>query len=71
MVYKLVNDLRDRSSNIINPPPSTVSMVLARRFGVKASKSYKSGSVLGISVYLKQRHSNVKQDNIYFTISKI
>lgn len=40
MVYKLVSEDRERSSNTIKPPPSTVSIVLARRFGVKASKSY-------------------------------
>lgn len=34
-----MSEERERSSNTINPPPSTVSIVLARRFGVKASKS--------------------------------
>jgi len=41
MVYRLVSEDRDRNSNMINPPPSTVSIVLARRFGVKTSKSFK------------------------------
>lgn len=40
IVHRLVREDRERSSSIISPPPSTVSIVLARRFGVKASKSY-------------------------------
>lgn len=39
MVYRLVNEDKDRSSKTIKPPPSTVSIVLAKRLGVKASKS--------------------------------
>jgi len=40
-VYKLVSEDRERKSKTINPPPSTVSIVLASRLGVNASKSYK------------------------------
>ena len=39
MEYRLVSEDREQSINTINPPPSTVSIVLASRFGVKASKS--------------------------------
>jgi hypothetical protein len=39
IVNKLVNEDKERSSNTINPPPSTVSIVLANKFGVNASKS--------------------------------
>lgn len=39
MVYRLVREDKERINNNISPPPSTVSIDLASRFGVKASKS--------------------------------
>ena len=39
MVQRLVSEEREQRINTINPPPCTVSIVLARRFGVRASKS--------------------------------
>jgi len=39
IVHRLVSDVSDRNINTTKPPPSTVSIVLASRFGVKASKS--------------------------------
>ena len=39
MVYRLVNEESEERSRMIKPPPSTVSIVLAKRFGVSASKS--------------------------------
>jgi hypothetical protein len=39
IVYRLVSEDSEESSRMTKPPPSTVSMVLARRFGVSASKS--------------------------------
>jgi len=39
-VYNCFKDFIVLKSKTIIPPPSTVSIVLAKRFGVKASKSY-------------------------------
>lgn len=39
IVHRLVSDASDRNIKTIIPPPSTVSIVLASRFGVNASKS--------------------------------
>jgi hypothetical protein len=39
IVYSCRRDVMVFSSKITNPPPSTVSMVRASRFGVMASKS--------------------------------
>jgi hypothetical protein len=39
MVYSCFKEDIVFSNNTIKPPPSTVSMVLASRFGVMASKS--------------------------------
>lgn len=40
-MYSCLKLLRDLSSNTISPPPSTVSIVLASKLGVSASKSLK------------------------------
>lgn len=42
IVYSCLRDVIVFSSNTISPPPSTVSIVRARRLGVMASKSCKT-----------------------------
>lgn len=50
--YSCVNDVRVDSSNTMMPPPSTVSIVRASKFGVSASKSCgQRGSVMGRMAY--------------------
>lgn len=41
IVYNCLSEFMVRRRIITNPPPSTVSTVLASKFGVKASKSWK------------------------------
>lgn len=42
MVYNCFNEVMVFRRSTTNPPPSTVSMVLANKFGVIASKSCKT-----------------------------
>lgn len=41
IVYNCLSEFMVRKRTTTNPPPSTVSTVLASKFGVKASKSWK------------------------------
>lgn len=41
IVYNCLSEFMVRRRITTNPPPSTVSTVLASKFGVKASKSWK------------------------------
>lgn len=41
IVYSCFSEFMVRRRMTTNPPPSTVSTVLASKFGVKASKSWK------------------------------
>ena len=59
MVYRLVSEDKERSNRITNPPPSTVSIVLARRFGVKASKSWEKNTFNTLHMNKYQLHPNL------------
>ena len=45
IVYNCLSEFMVRRRMTTSPPPSTVSTVLASKFGVKASKSWKKGAL--------------------------
>ena len=68
MVWSCLRELIDLSKRTTNPPPSTVSIVLARIFGVNASKSYfKKGMLLLLNI---QKSFHSKGLLLYDTHSK-
>lgn len=71
MVYSCLREFIVFRRITISPPPSTVSMVRARRLGVKASKSLKINYNISqnkmVYAFLIQSHWNSsKYNNIFF-----
>lgn len=59
MVYSCFREFIVRSRITTMPPPSTVSMVLASRLGVTASKSYVQQKSLASSVFHLDQQRNL------------